>query len=70
MRPNYKKLAEEYSNRWRNAEERLSCAYKAEQLNREYIVKVKNENEDLKIKYSKALDKIIELQEMIRGKEV
>ena len=65
MRANYKKLAEEYRRRWMAAEGRICDLMVKDRYNTADIVKKGQEIEKLKIKYAKALDTIIDLQEAI-----
>ena len=67
MKPNYKEQAEQLRRSLGYAEERISCYLRAEENYRRCISENAKEIEELKKKYSGALDKIIELQEKIRS---
>lgn len=65
MKPNYKALAEKYRNQAFSAEERISTLLFAHRKMRESIAEKDREIENLKLKYAKALDTIIDMQEAI-----
>ena len=70
MKPDFKELAERYRSLWREAEGKV-CLLLQEKRFREADLAVKDrEIDNLKTKYRKALDTIIDLQEAILMKEV
>ena len=69
MKPNYKALAEEYRQKWSAAEERINTLMFAHLKLRESIAEKEREIEKLKLKYSDALNSLVELQEAIIMKE-
>lgn len=69
MKPNYKKSAAKYRQMFYDSQERISALLHGQRDMTAHLTMQANEINDLKIKYSEALDKIIELQEKMRGNE-
>ena len=67
MKPNYKRLAEDYREKYLNAQKRISDLLHQNHLNVRCLKEKDAEIEKWKQKYSKALDKNITLQEMLGG---
>lgn len=67
MRPNYKESAKKYFELWTHSETQRSTLLHGNILLSERVSRQANEISELKIKYSEALNKIIELQENLRG---
>lgn len=69
MKPNYKKVSKIYRKLYYDAHKHRCQLLHEQQTMLDSLATKETENKELKIKYSKALDKIIELQEKIRGGE-
>lgn len=69
MKPNFKALAAKYRNLWMESEGKVcNLLIEARYRDADLTAKVR-EIENLKVKYGKALDTIIDLQEAILMKE-
>lgn len=69
MKPNFKKSAERYRKLFYDSQERISALLHAQKAMTAHLTEQANELNDLKVKYSEALDKIIALQEKIAKTE-
>jgi ABC-type lipoprotein export system ATPase subunit len=69
MKPNYKKLAKEYREKWQAAEEKIGFLRQAIAILKRATAKQDLEIDKLEKKYSDAMNTIIDLQESILMKE-
>ena len=69
MKPNYKALAERYRKDCLRLTKRLADMYQEQMMIMKLWSERNKENEELKFKYTEAMNGLIELQELIARKE-